>query len=871
MRFTHIALALCCLSAFGAEVRVAVRNGVPQIQVDGAAVRPRWFWGGPTTTSIAIKPGEQVIDVERLPLNSGDINLTFHFRFERKPTTIWLDRFEVLDVTDGTTLMPLDDFENANGSIPDNWCFFPRDERNTVGTVSLDSRGGADGSTALKIEIKNPPARSVWPDFHVYTKATVRNLQEGHRYKIRCWLKSDTANTLTLGVYQPSAPSFIGMMTDDQFQRQIAMAAEVGIDFISPPCPMPWPKPGEAPDWSGVDTAMRHILQANPKAKIVPRFGMAPPTWWNREHPDDLMQWRENSREHPPTFSVSSRRWRRDACEQLHRVITYLEEHYPDNMAGYHPCGQNTSEWFYQDSWQQDFHGYSPVEEAAFRDWLARKYVNDAALQQAWRDPQVTLASAKTPSPQERRNAASYGMLILPGEAQPVIDHNLFLQDEMADAVLELARTVRSASQGRRLSVFFYGYCYEFSSMGRMSACGHLATRKLLASPDIDILCSPISYFDRELGGGGHAMTAAESIMRAGKLWLYEDDTRTHLAAGGSLGGLRYHAGNQWESRQILLRNTGQEIIRNLACWWMDLMRNAWYADPALWAEMQALAPMEEAKLSQPRPYTPPVASVFDEYSAVYTNRGHSITQPLLAQSRHAFARMGAPYGQYFLDDVLAGRVAGRLLVLQNPWVMNAEQRRQLKQAVADKFVLWCHAPAVLDPVQGVTLAASQELTGFALTRLEGETSPETVQATARGRELGLPAEWAVRKNTPLLFAVQTTPTDEVLACWPDGAAAVVLRGKALFCASPQLPRELLRLAARQAGVHLYTDDECVLYSDGVNILVHATKEGPVTLRLPQASMLSDAINGQPLTSTAQTTLRLDLRFGETRIVRLHP
>jgi hypothetical protein len=80
-----------------------------------------------------------------------------------------------------------------------------------------------------------------------------------------------------------------------------------------------------------------------------------------------------------------------------------------------------------------------------------------------------------------------------------------------------------------------------------------------------------------------------------------------------------------------------------------------------------------------------------------------------------------------------------------------------------------------------------------------------------------------------------------------------------------------LRLAARQAGVHLYTDDECVLYSDGVNILVHATKEGPVTLRLPQASMLSDAINGQPLTSTAQTTLRLDLRFGETRIVRLHP
>lgn len=871
MRFTNTVLALCCFSAFGADIRVAVRDGVPQIQVGGTAVRPRWFWGGPTTSSIAIRQGEQVIDVERMPLESGNKTLTFHFRFDRKPTTIWLDRFEVLDITDGSALMPLDDFDKATGPIPDGWTFFPPDERNTVGAVSVDPNGGADGTAALKIAIKNPPAGAVWPDFHVYTRATTMNLQEGHRYKIRFWLKADTATTLTLGVYRPASPSFITMMGDGRFQQQVAMAAAVGVDFISPPCPMPWPKPGEAPDWSGVDMAMRQILQVNAKAKIVPRFGMAPPTWWYQEHPDDVMQWRENGREHPRTFSVSSRAWRRDACAQLNQVIAYLEEHYPDNMAGYHPCGQNTGEWFYQDSWQQDFHGYSPVEEAAFRDWLARKYPNDAALQQAWRDHQVTLASAKTPSPQERRDAASYGMLLVPGAAQPVIDHNLFLQDDMADAVLELARTVRTASQGRRLSVFFYGYGYEFASMGRMSACGHLATRKLLASPDIDILCSPVSYFDRELGGGGHAMIAAESVMCAGKLWLYEDDTRTHLAAGGHLGGLRYHAGNQWESRQILLRNTGQEIIRNLACWWMDLMRNAWYADPALWADMQALAPMEEAKLSQPRPYTPPVASVFDEYSAAYTSKGHAVTQPLLSHNRHAFARMGAPYGQYFLDDVLAGRVDSRLVVLQNPWVMSAEQRQQLKQALAGKFALWCHAPAVIDPARGIALAASQDLTGFALTRLEGEASPEMVLATARGRELGLPAEWAVRKDTPLLFAVQTAPADDVLASWPDGSAAVVLRGNSLFCATPQLPRELLRLAARQAGVHLFTDDECVLYSDDVNVLIHATHDGPVTLRLPQAAMVSDALNGQALTSTAQATLRLDLRFGETRIVRLQP
>ena len=44
-----------------------------------------------------------------------------------------------------------------------------------------------------------------------------------------------------------------------------------------------------------------------------------------------------------------------------------------------------------------------------------------------------------------------------------------------------------------------------------------------------------------------------------------------------------------------------------------------------------------------------------------------------------------------------------------------------------------------------------------------------------------------------------------------------------------------------------------------------------LTLRLPQAAMVFDALNGQALTTAAQATLRLELRFGETRIVRLQP
>jgi hypothetical protein len=51
----------------------------------------------------------------------------------------------------------------------------------------------------------------------------------------------------------------------------------------------------------------------------------------------------------------------------------------------------------------------------------------------------------------------------------------------------------------------------------------------LLGGRDIDILCSPISYTDREWLGTAPCMSAAESVREAGILWLNEDDSRTFL------------------------------------------------------------------------------------------------------------------------------------------------------------------------------------------------------------------------------------------------------------------------------------------------------------------------------------------------------
>ena len=141
---------------------------------------------------------------------------------------------------------------------------------------------------------------------------------------------------------------------------------------------------------------------------------------------------------------------------------------------------------------------------------------------------------------------------------------------------------------------------FEFAAVPTgPSVSGHYALRRLLDDPDIDVLCSPISYFDRGLGQSAPSMTAAESVALAGKMWLNEDDTRTYLGTGEFPGA--FDAVNTLEdTNRELIRNLGQEAIRNFGTWWMDLGATGWFNDPRMWAEMTRFKVIDESLLAQP-------------------------------------------------------------------------------------------------------------------------------------------------------------------------------------------------------------------------------------------------------------------------------
>ena len=868
-------ISTCCLvlavwataAAAVDSVRVDASSGAPRIVVDGKAVRGRMFWGAPSTGSVPPEATGQVFTFEFSPTEDVPAGATMHFRFGNKPGDVYLDDIRCVDLATGQAVFPACDFEAGMQSFHQAWNIWPPGAKNTVGTVSVEPGKGHGGSAALHVALKAPPD-GVWPDFHIYHQANLA-LRLGHRYRVSLWARATPARSWEVQVafFLPGPVFHFLGGPPGPFQPQIKLAAEAGVDFVSFPMEFPWPKPGEPVDWSSVDAQCQMVLEANPRALLLPRIGIAPPEWWYNAHPDDRMVWDSGTAPNKDVV-VASPSFRHDAAERLAALVAHVEEKFGSHVAGYHPVGQNTGEWFYQDTWSLPLNGYAKGDLWAWRAWLKARYHDDRALRAAWHDPQASLATAVVPSAAARR-AAPAGTFRDPVAERNLIDFALFQQEAMADCVCHLAHAVRQASHGRKLVVFFFGYVFEFGPVGNgPSTSGHYGLRRVLDCSDIDVLCSPISYFDRGLGQSAPSMTAAESVALAGKMWLYEDDTRTclvHDADAPQLGGVETIENTNNE----LLRNTAQCGLRNFATWWMDLGATGWFNDRRMWAEMAKLKTLDEPLLQTPRPFRPEVAAVIDPRSMIRVAAGgHVVTTPGVYEARRPLGRVGAPYGQYLQDDVAAGRVRAKMYVFLTAWCLSRSERQQLLSATRGALRVWCYAPGFQQNDEA-SLDAMHELTGFQIKKV----SPANAWAvpTDAGRTLGLREGFGVRGLIKPLFAAADATAAETLATYPDGSAAVALRragtGWSLFVGPPGLTSELLRLAARQAGVHLLTQTDCNVYANGPYLVLHGSQDGTLEIDAGRSGPVHDLFTGQTVGQGPKIVL--PLKLGETRVLRV--
>jgi beta-galactosidase len=215
---------------------------------------------------------------------------------------------------------------------------------------------------------------------------------------------------------------------------------------------------------------------------------------------------------------------------------------------------------------------------------------------------------------------------------------------------------------------------------------------------------------------------------------------------------------------------------------------------------------------------------------------------------------------------VIAGKVRAKMYVLLTAWSLTPRERQQLLAATRGSTRVWCYAPGYEED-HATSLEAMQELTGFQLKKVS--PAKALARPTALGERLGLRETFGTDAPVKPLFAATDASANETLAAYPDGSAAVAVRrgpdGVSLFVGAPGLTSELLRLAARRAGVHLFTQCDCNVYANGPYLVFHASQDGPLEIDTGSPGPIRDLLSSQIVGNGPKITL--SLKKGDTRIL----
>ncbi len=661
---------------------------------------------------------------------------------------------------------------------------------------------------------------------------------------------------------------------------QVKLASEAGVHLYSLCVPWPWPGESEEAVYARGEAFFDAFLEADPDALFIPRLRTEGSAAWMAEHPNELVQHADGSK--ADMTCLASELWWNTLTESYARAIRHFENsRFAERIIGYHPCGQNTGEWFHYEYWLKG-PDYSAVNAQAFRRWLTARYGDDGALQAAWGDDRVTLDTAMLP-PMPGLASAPCGLLDAPfasflalPEQQPLCDFHFYTNELMARRVMSLATLTKQTAGPNKLVLLFYGYFFEMHG----ATSGHFDMETAIECPDADIFVSPLSYMDRQPGGSGGFMTAIDSLPVNGKLWLVENDYRTDILDISSLpewiteSGLGPRAKDQAETLGVITREFGGLLTHRCGTWWMDLIAAGAYADPVVWRRIkETLSPLYDTLIEAPAPYTPDVAVIVDEASLNYLNypaiEGQACYSPIYdfmcRKAREVFGRSGVTCGYYYLKDFLAGQTPKcGVYWFPDLFAVDAARIERILARLDEEgaAAVWQYAPGYL--LDGKpSLAGATQLTGMALAADSGpmaSTGAGSLEGCTWGEDLFL---------TPRIACADAEAA--VLGTYQHGggvSAAIKQHGRhtSVFIGSAKLTDEMAGKLLARLGAHRWAAQGGAVQCDGRTLFVHYGEGGEKEIILPEG------VTGQPILPAGDTitgAAHAPFAPGETRIFLL--
>lgn len=519
----------------------------------------------------------------------------------------------------------------------------------------------------------------------------------------------------------------------------------------------------------------------------------------------------------------------------------------------------------------------------AVREYLRRQYGSTRALRTAWSDPFATLKTVRPPR--------EYGQMNVPPlklENQRQTDYQGAEAHALAEQFSIMARGIKQLDPRLAVGGFFPGANPPQSDWLR-----------LIRDPTVDFLATPICYENRGPGCGvGSQSPFCDGFRAMGKVWFDELDTRT-LRADKSENYRFGRARTLRESVDLLWRDAGQMLIRGHHGWWLDFGCNgkapySWHLDTevlafhsrfaAIWRQVGRLdrRPLEEIKV-----FIPAAAA-----------RHFQILHHADCQRHVEWTLLGAPVECEVLENLLDGQAnPGKLNVIYGAACLEAVQLRLLQSRLraSRSFVVWmggaglCEPGRPIDPcrTEGV-LPIRQE---YALMdeplELEACATPEAeawlklpagalmgqydrllTSGFVKGPDqLNVPMKRVAVRGKLTVVDPDAVPLARLAS---DGSVLAAMKRDAggvthIVYNLPVLNTRLFRALAQQAGCHLFTKRDDVVFASKGLVLLHAAYTGTHDLFFSRAARICD-LRSNTRVRTRAGRLTLQLKRGETRL-----
>jgi len=591
---------------------------------------------------------------------------------------------------------------------------------------------------------------------------------------------------------------------------------------------------------------MDDLLKWVPSAAFMPRLFYAAPEWWIAAHPeenirylnpnvvDPVPEWKSGS---IPRESMASGRYRREFDPVFRAAVRRLWGKYGDSLLGLHVCGGPCGEHHSWDVLTQVCHhptapisrfgfgdGSKPMTER-FRRFLREKYGR-------------AFPDAEVPSVEDRLRLDVDGVWRDPAKSRRTIDYFECLNRVIVENLGHYTGLVKEESRGALPTLAFYGY---ISDWDWTVECDHRAVAEALDLKSLDMLSAPHTYRRRGLGEDGQMRTFAASVALHGKFFVSEGDDRTHLEALKKKSDGFGYAKTLDDSLALLYREFGMSVTHGTGLWYMDIGREN-FRDAEILKAVARMRKAAEESLRHDRSHISEVAVVSNPKSEFYLGyrrtEANNVSYASYVDQMAAFYRAGAPFDWYVAEDLQAvvNRKYKVVFFLDCQYMTDA-QAALVEQLKADgRTLVFVHATGYVSDA-GLSRARMERICDM---KMRGETvrglvATNGVCAGLYQKGLFVPAE------------------GETLACGFGEMASVpvIVRRRrddhvSVFASIPCFGSPLLRRLYREAGVHVYTDQDVVLSANRSWLMLHTNHADTYEIRLPRSCRrVTDVTTGE--------------------------